>query len=150
MKKYLGMVIAVVAILTIGTVGATILKANDPSASKTPLVGTLGGGCGGHGHGCHNNTNLTEITGVLVYDGTNFMIDTTFLNFGCYNYINTTISPYDFDGDGTVETVLNELLGLVGTSITVEGRMNCQNTRLMVIYINGILYRECYLTISSK
>ena len=58
--------------------------------------GTLGGGCGG---GCHNNSNMTEITGILVYEDPIFKIDTTILNFGGYCYINSTTSPYDFDGD---------------------------------------------------
>ena len=48
----------------------------------------------------------------------------------------------DFDGDGTIETIFNELLGLVGTSITVKGYLNCQGTRLMAFFINGIQYRD--------
>ena len=141
MKKYLGMVITVVAIITMGSAAAIVFEVSSLAVDKSLLLrDTLGGGCGGHG--CHNNSNMTEITGVLVYNGSHFKINTIILNFGPYWVINTTISPYDFDGDGTIETILNELLGLVGTSITVEGYLRCQNTRLIVFYINGLLYRE--------
>jgi len=141
MKKYLGMVIALVAILTMGSASAIVFQTSMLSAEKSQsLIGTLDGGCGGHG--CHNNSTMVEITGILEYNDSIFTIDTTILNFGCYNYLNTTISPYDFDGDGTLETILNELFGLVGTSITVKGYLCCHHSRLMVIYINGILYRE--------
>jgi hypothetical protein len=86
---------------------------------------------------------LTEMTGVLASDETTFTMDTTILCFGGYNYLNTTISPYDFDGDETTETILNELLGVVDTTITVEGYLRGQNTRLIVFYINGLEYRDC-------
>ena len=145
MKKYLNMTIALVAIITMGSASAIVFETSSLSIEKSLLLReTLDGGCGGHG--CHNNSNMTEITGVLVvHNSTNFKIGTTRLNFGCYNYINTTISPYDFDGDGTIETIFNELLGLVGTSVTVKGYLRCQNTRLTVFYINGLPYREpCY------
>jgi hypothetical protein len=150
MKKHLGITILIVALLTMGTATATILQVSNLKFNATTWTrGTLGGGCGGggpcggHGGGCHNNTNLTEMTGVLAYDGTTFTMETTILCFGCYNYLNTTISPYDFDGDGTTEIILNELLGMVGTTITVEGFLRCQNTRLIVFYINGLEYRDC-------
>ena len=150
MKKYLILVIGVVAIITMGSSVAITLKANNLVMNKfIQTLGTLGGGCGGGG-GCHNNSNMTEITGILVlYNNTKFKIDDITLNFGGYCYINSTISPYDFDGDGTIETILNELLGLVGTSITVKGFLYHQNTRLIVIYINGILYREWCLTLTN-
>ena len=57
------------------------------------------------------------MTGVLAYDGTTFTMEATILCFGCYNYLNTTI--------------------------TVEGFLRCQNTRLIVFYINGLEYRDC-------
>lgn len=146
MKKQLGIVILIVALLTMGTATATIFQVSNFGA-RNLMIGTLGGGCGGGGGhgggGCHNNSNLTEMTGVLAYDGTTFTMETTILCFGCYEFLNTTITPYDFDGDGELETILNELLGMVGTTITVEGFLRCQNTRLVVFYINGIEYRDC-------
>ena len=140
MKKYLGLAIALLAILTMGSASAIVFQTSSLSTDKSLLItGTLGGGCGG---GCQNHTNMTEMTGVLTYNGTTFTIGTTILNFGCSSYLNTT-SPYDFDGDGTIETRLNEVLGLVGTSITVEGYLRCQNTRFIVFYINEHEYRVC-------
>jgi len=140
MKKYLGIGIALVTILIMGSASAIVFQTSTLSSEKSLLVlGELGGGCGG---GCHNHTNMTELTGVLTYNQSVFKIGTTVLNFGGPCYLNTT-SPYDFDGDGTIETRLNEILGLVGTSITVEGNLRCQNTRLIVFYINGHEYRDC-------
>src|SRR5512136_1675305 len=133
MKKQLGIAILIVALLTMGTATATIFEVSNLKFSTTTLPrgilgGGCGGGCGGHGGGggCHNNTNLTEMTGVLTYDVTTFSRDDMILMFGCYNFLNTTISPYDFDGDGELETILNELFGMVGTTITVEGYLRCQ------------------------
>jgi len=142
MKKYLGVTFALLMVLTMGSASAVVFQTSSFNTDKYQLViGTLGGGCGGHG-GCHNNTNMTELTGLLTYDGSRFKINDTILNFGCYNYLNTTISPYDFDGDGALETILNELFGMVGTTITVDGFLNCMGSRLVVYLINGIEYRE--------
>ena len=142
MKKYLGIAILIAAILTMGSASAITIQVSSMKLGTSPLItGTLTGPHGGGG-GCHNNTNMTELTGVLTYNGTAFTIGTTVLSFGCYNYLNQT-SPYDFDGDGNIETRMNELLGLVGTSITVEGYIRCQNTRLIVFYINGVQWRTC-------
>ncbi len=142
MKKYLGIAIALLTIFSMGSASAIVFQTSSLNTDKyQPVIGTLGGGCGGHG-GCHNNSNMTELTGVLTYDGSRFIINGTILNFGCYNYLNTTISPYDFDGDGTIETIWNELLGMVGTTITVDGYLGCMGTRLVVYLINGIEYRE--------
>jgi len=150
MKKNLRLLTVVVGIIALAsvfttTLGAGIVIVKDIQVINRSLLG--GGSCNMSmncsQYGCHNNSNMTTITGVLLYQNSNFKIGTTILSFGCYNYINTTISPYDFDGDGTIETILNELLGMVGTSITVEGYLRCMGTKLNVYYINGILYREC-------
>lgn len=139
MKKYLGVGIALFVILSMGSASAIVFQTSSLNFDKSLLlVGTLDGG---HGGGCHN-TNITNITGVLAYDGNNFTIGTVILHFGCASYLNQT-SPYDFDGDGTIETRLNEVLGLVGTSITVGGNLRCQNTRFIVFYINGHAWRDC-------
>lgn len=156
MKKYLGLLLAVVLILSLGSASAVLVQLGEMKLATNPLManplgGGCGGGCGGHGGGgCHNNSNMTELTGVLTYNGITFTIETTILNFGCYSYLNTTTSPYDFDGDGELETILNELLGMVDTTITVEGFLRCQNTKLIVFYINGIEYRECSSIFSLK
>lgn len=143
MKNYLGFGIALLAILSMGSASAIVFQTSTLGTQQNQLLmAPLGGGCGG-GHGGHcNETNMTEVTGVLAYDGANFTIGTLRLHFGCSYYLNAT-APYDFDGDGTIETRLNEVLGLVGTSITVEGHLRCQNSRLIVFYINGHAWRDC-------
>lgn len=146
MKKYIYVAIAALALISMGSASAVLLQVSEIKTSSL-TTGSLdcGGGCGGGhggGGGCHNNTNMTEITGVLQFNNTEFKIGTTILKFGCYDYLNNTISPHDFDGDGEIETILNELLGMVGTTITVEGYLRCQN-RLIVFYINGLQYRDC-------
>jgi len=140
MKKYLGLGIAFITLLTMGSASAIVIQTVSFHATQTQIVtGALDGICD---NGCHNETNLTEITGVLTYDDSTFMIEDTILNVGGQCFLNT-ISPYDFDGDGTIETRLNELLGLVGTTITVEGYPCCHDSKLKVYYINGLEYREC-------
>ena len=142
MKKYLGIVILMASLLAMGSASAFTIQETLKVEANSITIGTLHGGGHGGGGGCHNNTNMTELTGILAYDGMMFSIGTTTLNFGCYNYLNNTASPYDFDGDGTIETILAELMGMVGTSITVEGISRCQSNRLVVFYINGFQYRD--------
>lgn len=108
--------------------------------------GGCGGGGGGGGGGCNNST-FTNLTGVLAKQNMTFKIGTVRLNFGPYWYINATTASYDYDGDGSVETILAELNGLVGATVTLYGKFACQQTRFMVMKINGLPYR-C-LTIRS-
>lgn len=146
MKKNLRLLSIVVATIALASVFTTTLGAgisivttqnNFFVPSFVPRM-DMNGNC--THHGCHNSSNMTTITGVLIQEGGTFKIGTTILNFGCH--INTTTAPYDFDGDGTIETILNELLGLVGTSITVQGFLSCHGTKLNVYYLNGIQIRN--------
>jgi hypothetical protein len=150
MKKQLGITLLIVALLTMGTATATIIQISNVNFTtstwtKGTLGGGCGGGCGGHGGGggCHNNSTMVEMTGVLAYDQEQFTMDTTILCFGCYNYLNSTIAPADIDGDGVTETLWNEILGCVGTTITVEGYLRCQNTHFIVYFLNGYEIRDC-------
>lgn len=90
---------------------------------------------------CQGGCNLTTVDGVLSFDGTNFYIDEVELHFGPIWYITTAVSAYDYDGDGTEEIIYEELQGLVGTHITVEGHMQSDNW-LSVFSINATPYRE--------
>lgn len=90
---------------------------------------------------CQGGCNLTTVEGVLSFDGSNFYIGDVELHFGPAWYITTAISAYDYDGDGTEESVYAELQGLVGSHITVEGHMQSDNW-LSVFSINGTPYRE--------
>ena len=85
--------------------------------------------------------NLVNITGLFEYDGTDFYIDEATLHFGPSWYIESAESSVDYDGDGTNEYVIDELLGLVGTEITVGAHEQSDNW-YSVFTINGEIYRE--------
>ncbi|MFO7676906.1 MAG: hypothetical protein R6V50_00770 [Thermoplasmatota archaeon] len=90
---------------------------------------------------CQGGCELTELTGVLEYDEVNFFIEDVELHFGPNWYITAAISSEDFDGDGEYELIIDELLGLVGIEITVEGHLQSENW-MSVFTINGLVYRE--------
>jgi hypothetical protein len=90
---------------------------------------------------CQGGANLTELTGVLTYDGNNFFIELVELHFGPTWYITSAMSSIDYDGDTQLELVIDELLGLVNTTVTVEGHYQSDNW-MSVFTINGEVYRE--------
>ena len=90
---------------------------------------------------CQGGVNLTTITGILTFDGTNFFIDDVELHFGPTWFIESAESNFDYDGDGNKELVYEELQGLVDTEITVEGHMQSSGW-MSVFTINGDIYRE--------
>jgi len=90
---------------------------------------------------CQGGVNLTNITGVLTFDGSNFYINDVELHFGPSWYIKSAESNFDYDGDGTIELIYDELQGLVGTEITVEGHLQSSGW-MSVFTINGEVYRE--------
>jgi hypothetical protein len=90
---------------------------------------------------CQGGCNLSELTGVMTYDGANFYITTVELHFGPNWYITSAMSAVDYDNDGTFELVIDELLGLVNTTVTVEGHYQAQDW-MSVFTINGEIYRE--------
>jgi hypothetical protein len=90
---------------------------------------------------CQGGCNLSTLTGTMTYDGTNFFIGTVELHFGPNWYIAAANSTIDYDQDGNLELVIDELLGLVGTEVTVEGHYQSNNW-MSVFTINGEVYRE--------
>jgi hypothetical protein len=90
---------------------------------------------------CKGGCNLTTLTGIMTYDGVNFYIETVELHFGPTWYITSAMSAVDYDQDGQIELVIDELLGLVGTEVTVEGHYQ-SDTWMSVFTINGEIYRE--------
>ena len=90
---------------------------------------------------CQGGANLTELTGVMTYDGTNFYIELVELHFGPTWYITSALSVVDYDGDTQLELIIDELLGLVNTTVTVEGHYQSDNW-MSVFTINGEVYRE--------
>lgn len=90
---------------------------------------------------CQGAWNLTTIMGVLTYDGTNFYVDSIEVHFGPTWYITSTESAVDYDGDGFFEIIFDELQGLTGSTITLEGHMQSDNW-MSVFIINKETYRE--------
>jgi hypothetical protein len=60
------------------------------------------------------------VTGELSHCGDGFCIDQQRVDFGSASNLAAEPSVVDYDGDGTLGSVLDELLGLVGQTITVE------------------------------
>jgi len=90
---------------------------------------------------CLGGCELENLTGLLEYDEENFFIGDVELHFGPDWYITAAISTEDYDGDGEKELVIDELLGLVGTEVTVQGHYQSDNW-MSVFTINGLVYRE--------
>lgn len=90
---------------------------------------------------CLGGCELENLTGLLEYDEENFFIGDVELHFGPDWYITAAISTEDYDGDGDYELVIDELLGLVGTEVTVQGHYQSDNW-MSVFTINGLVYRE--------
>jgi hypothetical protein len=90
---------------------------------------------------CQGGVNLTTITGVLTYDGTNYYIDDVEVHFGPLWYITSAESAIDYDGDGENEMIFDELQGLLGQEVTVEGHLQSSGW-MSVFTINGEIYRE--------
>jgi hypothetical protein len=149
MKKIFILLIVALLVVSGGIATAAITKGTpNKRMTQHPIIQFLLGRIstlivmnGGHG-GCHNHTNYTNVTGVLVNVNGSFSIGTTSLNLGGRCYLNRT-ALYDFDGDGTIETNYNEVLGLVGMTVTMGGYITgCHHGQLMVNKINGHLYRS--------
>ncbi|MCD6222789.1 MAG: hypothetical protein J7K12_03800 [Thermoplasmata archaeon] len=87
--------------------------------------------------------NLDRGEGMLSYEEGMFYVDGIEIYFGDAWWLNHTIRS-DYDGDGEYETVWNELLGLVGSNVTVNGRL--VNETLVASHINGMFLRIPFKT----
>ena len=90
---------------------------------------------------CKGGVNLETLTGIMTYDGTNFFIGNVEIHFGPTWYIISAMSAVDYDQDGEFELIIDELLGIVGTEVTVEGHYQSDDW-MSVFIINGEVYRE--------
>jgi len=146
MKKTMLAISLVMTLLLVGTlVPSSVIALEEKNDQPLPIgdplflrirnricdmVGICLGGC-----------ELVNLTGILEYDGENFFIGDVELHFGPNWYITAAISTEDYDGDGEHELIIDELLGLVGSEITVEGHYQSDNW-MSVFTINGLVYRE--------
>lgn len=90
---------------------------------------------------CQGGCELITITGVLSYDGTEYYVDDVEVHFGPTWYITSAESAVDYDGDGTLEVISDELEGLLGTTVTIEGHEQSDQW-ISVFSINGETFRE--------
>ena len=89
---------------------------------------------------CRGNSSEC-LQGTLGHGARFFEINDTELHFGPNWYIHTAISAYDYDRDGTNETIIDEIDGLTSIEISVEGCLHSENW-ISVYKINGIEYRQ--------
>ena len=90
-----------------------------------------------------NLLNMDREEGMLSYQNGTFYVNEMPVYFGDAWWLNHTIRS-DYDGDGEYETVWNELLGLVGSNVIVNGRYN--NGTLIASHINGMFLRIPVIT----
>ncbi len=90
---------------------------------------------------CQGGCDLITLTGILTFDGINFLIDDNELHFGPTWYITSAESAIDYDQDGALEVIYDELQGLIRTEITIEGHEQSDKW-VSVFTLNGELYRE--------
>lgn len=85
-----------------------------------------------------NALNFTKIEGILEYTNGSYYINSIELYVGNENFLNR-MTRSDYDGDGSYEYIWQELEGLIGKEVTVNGVL--RNDTIYVSHINGIWYR---------
>lgn len=89
-------------------------------------------------HAAGNYLNTTRLEGVLEYDGENYTVDGAVLYLG-NEWFMESLAKSDYDGDGVYEYVWQELEGLTGSWVVVNGVLH--DDMLCVSHINGIWFR---------
>lgn len=135
--------ILALGIISLFVFGGIITTAvGEPTASPSgPMQKLFNRVCDMFGWCRGTGIDLEEITGELIYDSENFYIGEAELHFGPNWYIESAESAIDYDGDGDLEFIIDELQGLVGTIVTVEAHEQSENW-YSVFTINGETYRE--------
>jgi two-component system sensor histidine kinase MprB len=83
---------------------------------------------------------LLHLTGVLTRCDERFCVDETVVDFGPVWYVQRTPAAHDFDLDGDVGTVAEEIEGLVGAQVDVTALLGSDDAD--VISLNGMAYRD--------
>lgn len=81
---------------------------------------------------------LEPLVGVLEQRGNGWFVGDVELGLGARWYRDGATSPEDYDGDGTIETVGEELAGLAGREVTLQVE---RDDDAAVFSINGLAYR---------
>ena len=93
------------------------------------------------GRCAHGNQTLVEITGTLTTDGVYFYVGDVEVHFGPTWYVTSEIATNDYDGDGNLELISDELNGLVDSEVQFEGFYQSENW-FSVFTINDMTYRD--------
>lgn len=89
-----------------------------------------------------NYLNLTREEGILEYIDGKYYVNGMEIYFGDEHFLNTN-SRSDYDMDGTYETVMEEINGLVGSNVIINGLL--EDNILYASHINRIWLRQpCY------
>jgi hypothetical protein len=104
----------------------------DPDVQRPPADG--GSTTGGR----HDGVTLHEISGTLERCGTDYCVGGEVVDFAPLWYLNSTSAGQDYDGDGVVGTLADEIAGLVGTSVDIQAEAGRFPD---VHFLNGAHYR---------
>lgn len=145
MKKKIYLIVAITTLLLLGvviTAGVEGLN-KDNQLRKDHNFTTRGeNGSPPEIDGSRNpKDNFTEITGIFEQRNKSFYIENIQLLFGPDEIITKQASPFDYDCDEIIETILGELRGLNGISISIKGDLQSNNT-LKVCEINGTPFEK--------
>lgn len=81
-----------------------------------------------------------RLTGVLAQCADQVCIGQTIIDFGPDWYVHRTAAPHDFDDDGVVDTVAEEIAGLMGVPVEITALLGSDDAD--VISLNGMAYRD--------
>ena len=147
MNKNLFVTMSILALLlSTGIASAGLIQHQQPEATPmngeplwqrirnqiNDMLGICDGDC---------QTELVELTGTLSFDGVYYHVDTVEVHFGPVWYMTSTQAPEDYDIDGTLELINDEIEGLIGSTITLDGYYQSEQW-FSVFSINTLFYRE--------
>lgn len=123
--------------------------ANDPVEAVGAVdVGPVRGAPGTSVAGTQEVVALDELAGTFERrpddddDEDEYRVDGVELDFGPESWIRTAQAPEDFDGDGTVELVRDELAGLHGQDVRLLVRFDDDRDEADVYLVNDRPYRD--------
>ena len=88
----------------------------------------------------------TVVTGILTKTSSgpncyNYFVGGIRVEFGPYWYISTATARFDYDTKNGIQTIYQELEGLLDTTVCLVVKL-CKDTSYEVFTINGMVYRD--------
>lgn len=84
---------------------------------------------------------LEPLSGTLSQVERDYAVDGTPVSFGPFWFLGDAPAPADLDGDGVVESIAEELAGLIGNAVDLQVEVDADG-EADVFGINGSTYRE--------